>query len=146
MACNLEANCNFLYGFFSCTLPEDTINVDITVCTLKGIHIFKKHRNIQVIKCSAWTSKIKPFWSLQCKRAEYLRQREATNNPFANSSNHSRMKPSPFVKRPKAIPTRICPLVTGPNVEKLSKQGRLTWGTILNFCIRIGSLQSKPRK
>ena len=25
MACDLESECNFLYGFFTCNLPEDTI-------------------------------------------------------------------------------------------------------------------------
>ena len=36
MACDLEPTCNFL-GYFSCTLPEDTIDVDITGHSLKGI-------------------------------------------------------------------------------------------------------------
>ena len=42
MACDLAPLCNFLYGFFQCQLPEDTIDVEIIVKTMKGIHTFKK--------------------------------------------------------------------------------------------------------
>ena len=75
MGCDLAANCNFLFGFFSGTLPEDTIDVDLTVHTLPGIHTFRKDRNTQAIKYSPWGTKIKPFPSLQRKMMEYLRQR-----------------------------------------------------------------------
>ena len=40
MASNLELQYNFLYGSFTCNLPEDTIDVEVTVHTLKGIHTF----------------------------------------------------------------------------------------------------------
>ena len=123
MACNLEANCNFLHGFFSCTLPEDTIDVDITLHNLKGIHTFRKDRNTQVIKCSPWTSKIKSFQSLQHKMVLYLRQREAATSPYANRSSHSRMKPFHFAKRPKATPTRKPGLIW----KNFQNQGRLIW-------------------
>ena len=42
MACALDPQCNFLYGYFTHNLPEDTIDMDVTVCTLKGIHTFRK--------------------------------------------------------------------------------------------------------
>ena len=92
MACNLAAHCNFLFGFFSCTLPEDTIDVNLMVHTLWEIHMFKKVRNTQVIKFIPWGTKVKPFPSLQSKITEYLRQREAFTNPFANRSYQSRPK------------------------------------------------------
>ena len=31
MACDLEPQCNFLYGFFTCNLPDDAIHVEVTV-------------------------------------------------------------------------------------------------------------------
>ena len=31
MACNHKPHCNFLYGFFQYNLPEDTIDVEVTV-------------------------------------------------------------------------------------------------------------------
>ena len=42
MACNLSANCDLIFGILSCNLPEDTIDMDLKVCTLQGIHTFKK--------------------------------------------------------------------------------------------------------
>ena len=42
MACELSTQCYLVYRFFKCALPEDTIDVDLKVYTLKGIHMFKK--------------------------------------------------------------------------------------------------------
>ena len=67
MACKLAVNCNFLFGFFSWNLLEDTIDMDIKIQTLCGIVMFKKDRNIQVIKCSPWGTEVKSFPSLQIK-------------------------------------------------------------------------------
>ena len=103
MACELAANCDFLFGFFSCNLPEDTIDVDLNVCSLWGNHTYKRDRNIQVIKCSPWGIKVNPFTSLQRKMMEYLSQRQIIANPFANR---------PYQARPKATPVRRCQLVT----------------------------------
>ena len=61
MACDLEPTCNFLFGFSSCTLPEDTTDVDITVCTLKGIHTFRKDQSMHISRCSPWGIEVKPF-------------------------------------------------------------------------------------
>ena len=36
MAYDLVLQCNFLYGLFHCDLPEDTIDVEINVHTLRG--------------------------------------------------------------------------------------------------------------
>ena len=82
MACNLAANCTFLFGFFSCTFLEDTIDMDLMVHTLWGIHTFRKDSNTQVIKCSPCVTEVKPFPSLHRKMTEYLRHREAIANPI----------------------------------------------------------------
>ena len=42
MACELSANYDFIFGILSCNLPEDTIDVDLKVHTLWGIHPYKK--------------------------------------------------------------------------------------------------------
>ena len=34
--------CDLMYGFLKCALQEDTIDVDLKVHTLKGIHTFRK--------------------------------------------------------------------------------------------------------
>ena len=97
MACELSANCDLIFGILSCNLPEDTIDVDLNVQTLQGIHTYKKDRSTQVIKCSSWGSKVRSFPSLQKKMAEFLRCRQITATPYANRS---------FQPRPKATATR----------------------------------------
>ena len=42
MACKLAIQCNIVYGFLMGSLSEDTIDVDLKVHTLEGIHTFKK--------------------------------------------------------------------------------------------------------
>ena len=101
MACNLAANCKFLYGF-TCSLSDDATDVDCEVHTLKGIHTFRKNRNTKISRCNPWGTTVKPFPSLKKKMAEYLRQRQTIANPFANRSYPSRPKPSPFAKKTRS--------------------------------------------
>ena len=43
MACDLDPQCNFPYGYFTCNFPEDTVDVEVTVHTLKGnTHLQKR--------------------------------------------------------------------------------------------------------
>ena len=60
MACELAMQCNLEYGFLMCALPEDMIDVDQKVCTLKGIHTFKMDYKSQTSKCSPWGAEVKP--------------------------------------------------------------------------------------
>ena len=113
MACKLATNFDLIFGILTGNLPEDTIDVGLKVCTLWGIQMYKD-RSTQVIMCSPWRTKVKPFPSLQRKMMEYLRCRQTIAIPFANRS---------YQPRPKATPIRSCNLVTltRPNREKLSQ-------------------------
>ena len=75
MACELATNCDLISGILTSSLPEDTIDVDLKVHTLWGIHTYKKDRGTQVVKCSSWGTEVNPFQSLQRKMMKYLRQR-----------------------------------------------------------------------
>ena len=33
--------CDLVYGILNCALPEDTVDVDLKVCTLKGNHMLR---------------------------------------------------------------------------------------------------------
>ena len=110
MACKLSTNCNLI---LSCNLSEDTIDVDLRVHTLWGIHTYKKDRSTQVIKCSPWGNEVKPFLSLQKKMVEFMRCRQIITAPFANRS---------FQPRPKvAARKQNLVTLTRPNREKLSQ-------------------------
>ena len=118
MACDLESTCNSLFGFFLCTLLEDMINVDIKVCSLKGIQTFRKDRNTQISRYSPWGMEVKPFPSLWKKIEDYIEESHAVANPFINRPYPSIPKPSPFAKRLKATPGKRSNLVTRHNIEK----------------------------
>ena len=122
MACNLEPQCNFLYGYFTCNLPEGTIDMDVTVCTLKGIHTFTKDHNTQMSTCSLWGTPVRPFPSLRRKMKDYTEECQAFINPFAvNRENPNRPNPSPFAKKPKTIPTKRSHMETKCDIKKLCK-------------------------
>ena len=111
MACDLAANCNFLFGFFSCNLLEDTIDIKLMVYTLWRINTFKKDQNTQVIRCVPWGTEVKPFPSLWRKMMEYLKQKQTIATPFANRSYQSTPERSHAIttqSRPKASPMRKC--------------------------------------
>ena len=121
MTCDLSANHDLIFGILSCNLPEDTIDVDLKVHTLQGIHAYRKDRSTQVIMCSPWGTEVKAFLSLQKKMVEYLRCRQIITTLFANRSHQP---------RPKATAVRRCNLITltRPNREKLSQPRKVSVG------------------
>ena len=74
--------CNFLYGFFQCQLLEDTIDIEITVRTLKGIHTLKKDRSTMYHHCSPWGSQVHPFPSFMKKMEAHLVGKKKYCRPF----------------------------------------------------------------
>ena len=52
MACELSMQHDLVFGILKCTLPEDTIDVDLKVHTLWGIHTYGKDKSTQIIKCN----------------------------------------------------------------------------------------------
>ena len=114
MACELAANCDLIFGILTCSLPEDTIDMDLKVHTLWGIHTYEKDRGTQVIKCIPWGTEVKCFPSLQKKMMEYLRWRKIIATPFANRSYQPRPKAT-AIRRSNLVP------ITRPNRERLSQ-------------------------
>ena len=118
MASDLAPNCSFLFGCFLCNLPEDMIDVKITMYMLQGIPTFSKDRNNQISKCSPWGIEVRPFPSLRKKMRDYIEERQAIANPFSNRSYPSKPNPTPFAKQPMAT---LAKKRTKCNIEKLSK-------------------------
>ena len=73
---------NFLYWFFHCDLPEDTIDVEIIVGPLRGIHNFRKDHATQSSMSHPWGTQVKPFPSLFKKMEAYMEERQNIVNPF----------------------------------------------------------------
>ena len=64
MACILRPKCNFLNGYFRCLLPLETVDVDVKIKTMRGVHMFKRDRTMKVIKYNLWSTKLCPYHSL----------------------------------------------------------------------------------
>ena len=51
MACILMPECNFMHGSFRCLLPEETMDMEVKVKMMRGIHTFRRDHTTQVISC-----------------------------------------------------------------------------------------------
>ena len=72
MASKITPNCNVILGVLKCNLPKDTIDVDLKICTLQGIHTYKQDKSSQGNKYSPEGTEITPFLSLRKKIMEYV--------------------------------------------------------------------------
>ena len=72
MACILHPEYNFLNGYFRCQLPVETVDVEVKVKMMQGIHTYQRDRISQVIKCNPWSARLHPHLSLIQKMKTYL--------------------------------------------------------------------------
>ena len=72
MACILHPECNYLHGYLRCQPPMETVNIEVKVKTMQGIHTFRRDRTSQVIKCNLWSTRLYPSPSLVQKMRKYL--------------------------------------------------------------------------
>ena len=82
MACDVKPACDFVFGFLRCTLPMDTIDVELTVRTVQGIHTFRKDHTSESATCSPWSRWMKPFSSLQKKIEAFEEKKRDKNSSF----------------------------------------------------------------
>ena len=115
MACTLRPECNFLNGYFRCVLPMETVDVEVKVKMMQGIHTFQRDRTSQVIKCNPWSTRLHPYPSLTWKMKTYLElegklgpkprpqpqthpQQPSHNKPSCKQPNQA---PTPWLERPQ---------------------------------------------
>ena len=72
MGCILKPECNFLNRYFRCLLPLETVDVEVKIKMMRGIHTFRRDRTTQVIKCNPWITRLCPYPSLIQKMKTYL--------------------------------------------------------------------------
>ena len=94
-----------LWIFPDMTYPEDTIDMEITVRTLKGIHNFRKDHTSQKCMCGPWGLQLKLFLLLRKKMRDL----------YEGETEHCKF----FSHQPENIPI-------GPIPHHLSKLHKLT--------------------
>ena len=58
MMCLLQPECNFLHSFFRCKLPVEVVDVEVKITSMQGMHIFRRDRMTQLIKCTPWSMRL----------------------------------------------------------------------------------------
>ena len=58
MVCLLQPECNFLHRFFRCKLPVEVVDIEVKITSMQGMHIFRRDRTAQLIKCTPWSMRL----------------------------------------------------------------------------------------
>ena len=72
MTCLLQPECNFLHGFFRCRLPVQVVDVELKIESMQGMHIFRRDRMTQLIKCTPWSVRLCPHPTIIKKMKTFL--------------------------------------------------------------------------
>ena len=72
MACLLQPECNFLHGFFRCKFPVEVVDVEVTITSMQGTHIFRRDQTTQLIKCTPWSTRLHPNPTIIKKMKTFL--------------------------------------------------------------------------
>ena len=72
MACILCPKCNVLHSYLKCLLQVETVDIELKVKMMQGIHTFRQDRTSQVIECNPWSTRLCPYPSLVTKMKIYL--------------------------------------------------------------------------
>ena len=99
MACILMLQCTFVHGYFRYLLPEETVDIEVKVRTMKGIHTFKRDHTTQIISYKPWSPRLCPNPSLVRRIQTYLELKGQDSNQPHSSSNQA-VKPTSLQKAP----------------------------------------------
>ena len=55
MACLLPPEWNFLHVYFRCKLPVEVVDMEVKIKSMQGMHIFRRDRMTQLVRCMPWT-------------------------------------------------------------------------------------------
>ena len=61
-----------MHGYFRCLLPIETVDVEVKIKMMGGIHTFRRDWTTQVISWNPWSTRIHPYPSLIRKMNTYL--------------------------------------------------------------------------
>ena len=72
MACMLQPEGKFLHGYFRCRLPVEVVDVEVKITSMQGMHIFRRDRMTQLIKCTLWSMKLCPHPTIVKKMKTFV--------------------------------------------------------------------------
>ena len=72
MACLLQPECNFLHGYFRSWLLVEVVDIEVKITSMQGMHIFRRDRTMQLIKCTPWSTRLCPHHTIIKKMKTFL--------------------------------------------------------------------------
>ena len=72
MACLLQPECNFLHRYFRCKLPVEVVDMEVKITSMQGMHIFRRDRTTQLVRCVPWTPNLCPHPNMVKKMRTFL--------------------------------------------------------------------------
>ena len=114
MACLLQPECNFLYRFFRCKLPVEVVDVEVKVTSMQGMHIFRRDRTTQLIRCipqklcphPTIVKKMKTFQEVENKMGPIIPALGSQFRPPLPETNPNFRKSDTTEKRKRATPKK----------------------------------------
>ena len=132
MACLLQLECNFLHGYFRCQFPVEVVDVEVKITSKQGMHIFRRDRTMQLIKCTSWSTRLCPHPTIIKKMKTFLEVEGKMGpipQPTSSQYRPPQLDPNPKVrkhntveKRKRAVPTKRYMPSTAPKSSETATQ------------------------
>ena len=81
--------CDFIQHELTCTLPENTMDVLLKVCTKSGEHTFREDVYTRTLKYRRWNNELRPFRSLKKRVARMFWKRNLFSNTSKSTSTQT---------------------------------------------------------
>ena len=123
MACLLQPECNFLYGFCRCKLLVEVVNVEVKITYMRGMHIFRRDWTTQLVKCTPWKTRLHPHPTIIKKMKTFLEVEDKMGpilapvsqfRPLLPDTNPNIRKNNTAEKRKRATPKKFRPATPKP--------------------------------
>ena len=76
---HLKSHCNFDFHCLHCALPKDTVDVEMTIWMVDGIHTYRRDQTTQVTSYSPWSRQVNPFSSIMKNIDEYKEEKKESH-------------------------------------------------------------------
>ena len=116
MARLLQPEYNFLHGYFRYQLPVEVVYAEVKITSMQGMHIFRRDRTMQLIKCTPWSTRLCPHLTIIKKMKTFLEVEGKMGpipQPTSNQYRPPQLDTNPKVrkdnaakKRKRAVPTK----------------------------------------
>ena len=85
----ITVSCCLVYEFLRCSLPAGTIDVDLKVRILKGIHVYKRFE--VPTNCSPWGAEGRSYKDFKMKIIKYLKREKWPSKNYEGRPLHPKV-------------------------------------------------------